>query len=182
MNKESVTNRLRPGIRLGLSSAIIVGLSVLGAGALAAGPAGAAATGGGGSGPIKQPVTCSSAVSLGTTYGYTYVIATGEVVSLSGSGCSTSANPVTVTFEDEVVSPGRYPNVMEQVTPSCPITAPHDRTFSYSLSVSNTRLYLTAAEADKVVPGNEFEDQSELVASQPATGASYSLSFILWYA
>ncbi len=185
MNKESVTKRLRPGIRLGLSGAIIAGLSVLGAGALEAGTAGAINTGGGG--VIKPPPTCPSTVSLSTTYGYTYMIATGNILSLSGSGCSTSSHPVTITLPHMYNTSGVL-SPTDTVTPSCPATAPTDCTFSFSFSVGTASvgsfLYLTEAEAEAYTPGrgelSPYQYEVQFVANQPATGASYTLSFWLW--
>jgi hypothetical protein len=177
MNKESVTKRLRPGIRLGLSGAIIAGLSVLGAGALEAGTAGANTIGGGG--VIKLPPTCPSTVSLSTTYGYTYLIASGDVVGLSGSGCSTSSHPVTITLPNllsssDVISP------QETVTPNCPATAPTDCTFSFSFSLESP-LYLTEAEAVAAYPDvTPAQFKVQFVANQAATGAGYTLTFWLW--
>jgi hypothetical protein len=178
MNEESVTKGLRPRIRLGLSAAIIAGLSVLGAGALEAGTAGAITTGGGG--VIKLLPTCPSTVSLSTTYGYTYVIKTGEVVDLSGSGCSTSSHPVTVTFEDTFVDPGWTGGVSDTVTPSCSL-GPTDCTFSFSYALPNSPFYLTLAEAALAGEGNAGDDPMAFLAKQPATGASTTMDFNFLY-
>ncbi len=191
MNKEGVTQRMRPGIRLSLSAAIIAGLSVLGAGALGAGTAGANTTGGGG--VVKLPPSCPSAVSLSTSYGYSYLTGSGLIVGLSGSGCSTSSHPVTITLPNVWVDTSSgFISPQVTVAPSCPITAPTDCTFSFSFSGSvfvaqdvahgGAQLYLTEADAaasEPGVPPAQFKVQ--FVASQPATGAGYSLNFFLWY-
>ena len=130
---------MRPGIRLSLSAAIIAGLSVLGAGALETGTASA------------NPPSCASTVSLNSTFGYTYLTATGEVIGLNGSGRSTSANPVKITFlplySPSFSGAGNY--IHETVTPSCPGSAPHDCTFSFSTSWPSAynQIYLTAKDA-----------------------------------
>lgn len=41
---------------------------------------------------------CASTVRLNSTYGYTYLTATGEVIGLSAKRCSTSSHTVKVTF------------------------------------------------------------------------------------
>jgi hypothetical protein len=174
MNTQGVTHRLRPGIRLSLSAAIIAGLSALGAGALDAGTAGANTSGGGS--VAKLPASCPSAVSLSTRYGYRYLKATGQIVGLSGSGCSTSSHPVTISIPYLVSS-------SKTVTPSCFVTAPTDCTFSFSFSqVFN--LYLTEADAVAYTPGNgelsPYHVKVQFVANQPATGASKTVSFRLW--
>ena len=172
MNKEGVTKRLRPGIRLSLSAAIIAGLSVLGAGALDAGTAWAG------------PVSCASTVSLNSTFGYTYLTATGEVIGLNGSGCSTSAKPVKITFLP-LYSPsfsGAGDYIHETVTPSCPGAAPHDCTFSFSASWPSAynQIYLTAKDATLGTGANSDQEQIQFAANQAATGASYTLSFSMW--
>jgi len=109
------------------------------------------------------------------------VIASGLVVGLSGSGCSTSANPVTITAPYVRVASPVSPQ--DTVTPSCPISAPHDCTFSFSFSV-NSPLYLTEADAVAYTPYDgelsPYQFKVQFVANQPATGASYTLSFWLW--
>ena len=191
MHQESATQRRRPGIRLSLSAAIIAGLVVLGAGALEAGAAGAITTGGGG--VVKLPPSCPSAVSLSTSYGYTYLTGSGLIVGLSGSGCSTSSHPVTITLPNVWVSTSSgYVSPLVTVTPSCPVTAPTDCTFSFSFSSSvfvapgvahnGAQLYLTEADAAAAEPGvPAAQYKVQFVASQPATGAGYSLNFTLWY-
>ena len=182
MNKESVTKRLRPGIRLSLSAAIIAGLSVLGAGALDAGTAGAITLGGGG--VVKLPPSCPSAVSLSTSYGYTYDTANGQVISLSGSGCSTSSDPVTITIPYVDGSLPEYSppqlNPQETLTPNCPRTAPTDCTFSFSLYLVEP-LFLTEAEGVAVYPNVSPEQITvQFVAKQAATGAGYTMTFGLY--
>ncbi len=194
MNKECVTKRLRPGIRLSLSAAIIAGLSVLGVGALDAGTAGANTSGGGG--VVKLPPSCPSAVSLSTSYGYSYLTAYGLIVGLSGSGCSTSSHPVTITLPNVMTLPSGEWNPQDTVTPNCPVTAPTDCTFSFSFSasggfigspISNVEveapLYLTeayAAAAGGHGAGDAEQFKVQFVANQAATGAGYTLTFSLW--
>ena len=78
MNKECVTKRLRPGIRLSLSAPIIAGLGVLGVGALDAGTAGANTSVVAAWSSFLLPAP--SAVSLSTSYGYSYLTAYGLIV------------------------------------------------------------------------------------------------------
>ena len=173
MNKQGVTKRSRPVIRLGLSGAIIAGLSVIGAGALDAQTAWAG-----------NPVSCASTVSLNTTYGYTYLTATGEVIGLSGSGCATSANPVEIFF-NPLYSPsftGAGDIIHETVTPSCPGGTPHDCTFSFSTTWPSTynHIYLTAEDAVLGTGANAGQEQIQFIAHQAATGVGYTLSWSMW--
>lgn len=174
MNKESVTKRFRPVIRLGLSGAIIAGLSVIGAVGVGALDAQTAWAG----------TTCSSTVSLNSGFGYTYLTATGEVIGLNGSGCSTSANPVKITFLP-LYSPsfsGAGDYIHETVTPSCPGADPHDCTFTFSTSwpSSYNQIYLTAKDATLGTGANSIQEQIQFAANQAATGAGYTLSFSMW--
>ena len=173
MNKEGVTKRFRPVIRLGLSGAIIAGLGVIGAGALDAQTAWAG-----------NPVSCSSTVALNNTYGYTYLKATGEVIGLSGSGCATSANPVEIFFSP-LYSPsflGAGNIIHETVTPSCPGATPHDCTFSFSTSWPSgyNQIYLTAGDAVEGTGADVGQEQIQFIARQAATGAGYTLSWSMW--
>jgi hypothetical protein len=146
----------------------------------------------GGGGVVKLPPSCPSAVSLSTSYGYTYLTGSGLIVGLSGSGCSTSSHAVTITLPNVETDPSAVINPKVTVTPNCPPTAPTDCTFSFSFSSPDgfigfldvgpalALLYLTEADAAAATNSAGSQFTVQFVASQPATGAGYTLTFYLW--
>ena len=94
MNKQTVSQRIARSVRIGVTVAAVAATSLIGLG-LVAGEAGAKPIGG--PTPPTKVSPCASAVSLNTTYSYSYSLSSGQVLSLGGSGCSTTANPVTIT-------------------------------------------------------------------------------------
>ena len=97
------------GATVGLAAVAVSGMGFVGfAGAASAGP------------------VCASTVRLNSTYGYTYLTATGEVIGLSGKGCSTSSHTVKVTFVPLYGPSSTGPGDLLSVSlkPSCPAAAP----------------------------------------------------------
>jgi hypothetical protein len=128
--------------------------------------------------------SCASTVRLNSTYGYTYLTATGEVIGLSGKGCSTSSHTVKVTFVPLYGPSSTGPGDLLSVSlkPSCPAAAPKDCSFSFSTSwpAGLNGVYLTSADAVRAYSTGAVQEQIQFVAIQAAAGYEYTLSFALW--
>jgi hypothetical protein len=127
---------------------------------------------------------CASTVRLNSAFGYTYLTATGEVIGLSGKGCSTSSHTVKVFFSPlygpSSTGPGDLLSVSKK--PSCPASAPKNCSFSFSTSwpAYLNGLYLTSAEAVRAYNTGAVQEQVQFLAVQAAMGYQYTLSFAFW--
>ena len=167
MSEHTRCTKIARSVLVGLAAVAVSGMGVVGfAGTASAGP------------------VCASTVRLNSTYGYTYLTATGEVIGLSGKGCSTSSHTVKITFiplyGPSSTGPGDLLSVSR--TPSCPVAAPKDCSFSFSTSwpASLNGVYLTSADAVKAYGTGSVKEQVQFAAVQAATGYQYTLSFSLW--
>ena len=146
---------------------------------------------GGGTGPTKGHVPgagCPAKVSISATYGYTYGIPSDQVLSLSGSGCSRSTSPVTVSIASKASGIGSWTFFSATVSPTLNVST-NQYVFSFNDSnvPASIDLYLTqaaayaAAEAENQGEGfGDTEFQITYTASQASTRASSSMSFDLW--
>lgn len=174
MNKPSPTKRITRTVRTALAAAAMAGVGIAGAGIAGASVIGSPI------GPITRfpVITCPAPVSLSTTYGYTYNTSTDEVLSLSGSGCSQSANPVKVSVNagegwSTTVTPKLVPGTLEY-------------TFSFTDSSKNLfeagPYYLNAAKATAAETARQPQPFAiTYSASQAATGGSSSIWFTLYW-
>ena len=166
MSEHTRCTKIARSVLVGLAAVAVSGMGVVGF-------AGAASAG-----------SCASTVRLNSTYGYTYLTATGEVIGLSGKGCSTSSHTVKVTFiplyGPSSTGPGDLLSVSQR--PSCPVAAPKDCSFSFSTSwpAYLNGVYLTSADAVKAYGTGAVKEPVQFVAVQAATGYQYTLSFSLW--
>ena len=106
MSEHTRCTKIARSVLVGLAAVVVSGMGF--AGAASAGP------------------VCASKVRLNSTYGYTYLTATGEVIGLSGKGCSTSSHTVKVTFSPLYgpASTGAGDLLSVSQKPSCPGGAP----------------------------------------------------------
>jgi hypothetical protein len=188
MNKQTVSQRIARSVRIGVTVAAVAATSLIGLG-LVAGEAGAKPIGG--PTPPTKVSPCASAVSLNTTYSYSYSLSSGQVLSLGGSGCSTTANPVTITIPavevalanpcvpvpNRLCGPPPYAVASEKVTPG--ICIDRNCVFSFSINVAQSEapLFLTAADAD-AAEGNSQAAPIDYVATQARKTSN--LYFGLW--
>jgi hypothetical protein len=168
MSEHTRCTKIARSVLVGLAAVAVSGMGFVGfAGAASAGP-----------------VSCASTVRLNSTYGYTYLTATGEVIGLSAKGCSTSSHTVKVTFiplyGPSSTGPGDYLSVSKR--PSCPVAAPKDCSFSFSTNwpANLNGVYLTSADAEKAYGTGAVKELLQFAAVQAATGYKYTLSFDLW--
>jgi hypothetical protein len=170
MNQQPRTHSITRRIRVGLVAMAVAGTGLLGF----AGVAGAIT-------PPKLPTRCGAPVSLSTTYTYSYWTSNDQVISLSGSGCSQSANPVVVAIPEL--------NWSTTVTPTL-----EPGTFSYPFSftdsnvanqspVGGSRVFLNQSAANAASPEHPgFPFTVNYDASQAATGGTNSIGFTLYSA
>jgi hypothetical protein len=193
MSKLDLIQNIKRTISVGVAAAAVGGLGIV---ALAgSAPAGATVVN---TIPVKVVFpTCPSAVSVSTTYSYSYtnvstpgLTGSGLITSLSGSGCSRSANPVKITI------PALGYTTTVTPTPDGPLAYSFSFTDSHVVgetAVSNTDLevayglYLTQNAANALNPcGSTFGSFGSTPvtinydASQAATGGTSSMWFTLW--
>jgi hypothetical protein len=167
MSEHTRCAKIVRSVLVGLAAVALSGMGFVGfVGAASAGP------------------VCASTVRLNSTFGYTYLTATGEVIGLSGKGCSTSSHTVKVTFVPLYgpSSTGGGDLLSVSKKPSCPVAAPKDCSFSFSTSwpASLNGVYLTSADAVRAYGAGAAKEQVQFVAVQSAAGYEYTLSFGLW--
>lgn len=167
MSEHTRCTKIARSVLVGLAAVAVSGVGfVVFAGAASAGP------------------VCASTVRLNSTYGYTYLTATGEVIGLSGKGCSTSSHTVKVTFVPLYGPSSTGPGDLLSVSlkPSCPAATPKDCSFSFSTSwpAGLNGVYLTSADAVRAYSTGAVQEQIQFAAIQAATGYEYTLSFALW--
>jgi hypothetical protein len=181
MNKLNSSTRITRSIRTGLAAAALAGVGIAGAGIAGAStikPIGPIAP----TGPVvREPLTtCAAPVSLSTTYSYTDNPSTDEVLSLSGSGCSQSGNPVKVS----VTGPGG--NWSTTVTPKpVPGTLEYGFSFTdsdYTTLVANGKYYLTYNAAFlHFFAQLPLQATVTFTASQAASGGTSNTWFTLYW-